>query len=245
MDYQWGTFTAGISTDLTSQYKMSTDTITACIICQNSEKTLEKCLQSISSWANEIIILDGGSTDNTVNIGKKHTNKIYVSKWPNDFSKQRNILIKKVKTEWMFAIDADEHVKKRFGKKIRQFLTFANKYKYDLIWLPRNWLFKENKIIKGHWLFWPDPQARIARMKQIPFFSGKIHEKLMLETESKSFLIHHDDLALCHEKLATSDFKSRKADVELRNKIDFGGAHTIQLLPELFFDRLGLELFSN
>ena len=64
--------------------------ISLCMIVKDEEQVLNRCLTSVEGIADEIIIVDTGSTDKTKDIAKKFTDKIYDFKWVNDFSKARN-----------------------------------------------------------------------------------------------------------------------------------------------------------
>ncbi len=83
-------------------------TITLCMIIKNEEAFLEKCLSSIENFADEIIIIDTGSTDNSINIAHSFRAKVYRYEWNNHFAKARNEGITKAETEWILWLDADE-----------------------------------------------------------------------------------------------------------------------------------------
>ncbi|MCP4706534.1 MAG: tetratricopeptide repeat protein [candidate division Zixibacteria bacterium] len=83
-------------------------TISACMIVKNEEEMLPNCLESIRSWVDEIIIVDTGSTDKTVEIAKSYGAKVYNQEWTKDFSFHRNYSISKATCDWIFIIDADE-----------------------------------------------------------------------------------------------------------------------------------------
>ncbi|MDW8799694.1 glycosyltransferase family 2 protein [Clostridium sp. A1-XYC3] len=82
------------------------------MIVKNEEKNIEKCLQALKPLKNnvnyEIIIVDTGSTDNTISIAKKYTEKIYEHQWTNNFAEMRNLSISYCKGNWILVIDADE-----------------------------------------------------------------------------------------------------------------------------------------
>lgn len=84
--------------------------ISLCMIVKNEENNLRKCLSSISNYVDEIIIIDTGSTDNTKEIARKFTDKIFDYNWDNDFAKARNFSISKAKNDWILVLDADEIV---------------------------------------------------------------------------------------------------------------------------------------
>ena len=82
--------------------------ITLCVITKNEEKHLAKCLSSFSSYADQIIVGDSGSTDQTIHIAKKFNAEIIHIEWCDDYSYARNICITAAKNEWVLFLDADE-----------------------------------------------------------------------------------------------------------------------------------------
>ncbi len=83
-------------------------TISACMIVKNEEELLPGCLDSIRDWVDEIVIVDTGSTDRTVEIAESYGAKIFHQPWEGDFSKHRNYSIELATCDWVFIIDADE-----------------------------------------------------------------------------------------------------------------------------------------
>lgn len=96
--------------------------VSTCMIVKNEEQFLDKCLESVKRFSDEIIVVDTGSTDKTVEIAKKHTDKIYHFEWVNDFSKARNYSMSFAKNKWIFIIDGDEHITVPMQDKIIHFL---------------------------------------------------------------------------------------------------------------------------
>ena len=82
--------------------------LSACLMVKNEEAMLPRCLASIKNHVDEIIVVDTGSTDGTVEIAKSYGAKIYHHPWENDFSKHRNQSISYARGRWIFIIDADE-----------------------------------------------------------------------------------------------------------------------------------------
>ena len=82
------------------------------MMVKNEEKNLDKCLSSVMPLVDnlgaELIIVDTGSEDKTVEIAKKYTDKLYFHKWNNDFSAMRNITISYATGDWFFVVDGDE-----------------------------------------------------------------------------------------------------------------------------------------
>ncbi|MBE7444559.1 MAG: glycosyltransferase [Planctomycetia bacterium] len=83
-------------------------TLSACMIVKNEEKFLAQCLQSIRSAVDEIIIVDTGSTDRTVDIAQSFGAKVYKHPWKNSFSEARNHSLSYASCDWILQIDADE-----------------------------------------------------------------------------------------------------------------------------------------
>lgn len=85
--------------------------ISVIILTYNEEKNIEKCLKSICGWANEVFIVDSYSTDKTIEMAKKHTNKIYQHPFKNQ-SKQFNWALDNLplNNEWIMRLDADENI---------------------------------------------------------------------------------------------------------------------------------------
>ncbi len=90
-----------------------TATISACLMVKNEEELLPGCLDSIRDWVDEIIVVDTGSTDRTIEIAESYGARVYHQPWEGNFSKHRNYTIELATCEWVFIIDADE----RFVKK--------------------------------------------------------------------------------------------------------------------------------
>jgi len=82
--------------------------LSLCMIVKNEEKNLSSCLESVENIVDEMIILDTGSTDNTIQIAKRFGADIYHFKWCDDFSAARNESIKFAKGKWILWMDADE-----------------------------------------------------------------------------------------------------------------------------------------
>lgn len=106
--------------------------ISLCMIVKNEELNLANCLNSISDFVNEIIIVDTGSTDKTKQIALKYTDKVYDYKWNNNFSDARNFSISKASNEYILVLDADEIIKEININKINQ-LMYENQNKVGCI----------------------------------------------------------------------------------------------------------------
>ena len=88
------------------------------MIVKNEELTLARCLNSVKDFVDEIIIVDTGSTDETKNIAKQFTDKIYDFKWCDDFGKARNFSFSKARGKYLMWLDADDVIDKKDLKKL-------------------------------------------------------------------------------------------------------------------------------
>lgn len=170
--------------------------LSAVVSVYNEEKNIEKCLKSLS-FADEIIVVDNGSLDNTRNIAKKYTDKIYSQKNdPQNIDLQKNFGIDKAKSEWVLIVDADEEITPELSKEILDTIESRSKDVETQIngcWIPRkNYIF-------GKWIqntgWYPDLQLRLFRRGKGRYVHKHVHEVIKIEgnTEKlKNDLVHHN-----------------------------------------------------
>ncbi len=84
--------------------------ISVCIITKNEAEHLDKCLQSLSPYPFEIVVVDTGSTDNSKEVARKYTDRVYDFEWVNDFSAARNFSISRASHNMIFVLDTDEYL---------------------------------------------------------------------------------------------------------------------------------------
>src|SRR3990167_4395981 len=103
------------------------------------EKNLAACLESCKDIADEIVIVDGTSTDKTVEIAKKFGARVKVTTNKPNFHINKQMAIDMAKSDWILQMDADEHVSDEMKKEIRDILENDAK-EYNGYWMPRkNW----------------------------------------------------------------------------------------------------------
>ena len=156
--------------------------ISACMIVKNEEEFLPNCLNSIKDVVDEIIIVDTGSTDNTVTIAKSFGAKVYHHPWNNSFSEARNHYLDYASGDWIFQIDADEELEQADIPKLRLAIS-DNRYNGIIIAI--------HSIIKDgiHKFYHP----RIFRRGK-GFYKDIIHEQTIIEGErlpTEIRLYHH------------------------------------------------------
>lgn len=100
--------------------------LSICMIVRNEEKLLPACLQSVRSIADEIIIVDTGSNDGTIDAARDFGAKIYHHPWENDFSKHRNQSLAYASGHWILQLDADERLQEDSVAELRQIVADNN-----------------------------------------------------------------------------------------------------------------------
>ena len=85
-------------------------TVSLCMIVKNEEENLGKCLKSLQGIVDEMIVVDTGSEDRTVDIAKEFGAKVYDFKWTGDFSEARNYSFSLATCDYIYSADADEEL---------------------------------------------------------------------------------------------------------------------------------------
>ncbi|MCE5311732.1 MAG: glycosyltransferase family 2 protein, partial [Nitrospiraceae bacterium] len=147
--------------------------ISVAIITKNEEKRLPHCLQSVQ-FADDIVVVDSGSTDNTVKIAKSFGCHVYTESWKG-YGPQKNSAIQKCKNEWVLVLDADENIPIETQEKI---IAVLKNPKADAYSFSRKTFFHDKWIKHCGW--WPDKVVRLFR-KSKGSFQRQIHESWITE----------------------------------------------------------------
>jgi glycosyltransferase involved in cell wall biosynthesis len=142
------------------------------IITLNEAHNIEYCLQSVAGWADEIVIVDSGSDDGTVEIAEELGAKVYKRDWPG-YGIQKNRAIELTNGEWILSIDADERVPGELKEEIDKILC---RPKYDAYSVKRLSSFCGRFMHHSGW--WPDRVTRLFRKGAAKFNNVIVHEKL-------------------------------------------------------------------
>ncbi len=181
-------------------------TISACMIVKNEEEMLPDCLESIRNWVDEIIIVDTGSTDKTVEIAESYGAKIYHQEWTKNFSFHRNHSISKATSDWIFIIDADEEFVLDDLGKLKQ---AAAQTDYHLISFN---VFNSNKETGQNSSFLHS--VRMFKRESEYRYDGIVHNQLMFDPTEKilrlGISIRHYGYDLSQEKMKAKIDRSRE-----------------------------------
>lgn len=140
--------------------------ISCCMIVRNEQDVLDTTLKTASKIFDELIVVDTGSTDNTIFIAKEYTQNVFKCNWEKDFSQARNYSIARAKNDWVFILDADENI------------TLFNKDQIESVIVDEADIGRikiRNEIDSGLVSI-----ERVSRMfnSRIFHFEGKIHEQI-------------------------------------------------------------------
>lgn len=158
------------------------------IVTLNEEANLARTLPSIA-WADEIIVVDSGSTDRTREVAESFGAKFFVETWKG-FAAQKNSALAKATGEWILSLDADEEVEPALADEIRTVLA-ANPSVAGF-WIPRKNFFLGRWIRHGG--FYPDPKLRLFRRDAGAFEDRAVHEDIRIDGSTvslKNNLLHH------------------------------------------------------
>lgn len=149
-------------------------TLTVTVITKNAERKLNDCLSAAAAIADEIIVIDSGSTDNTVAIAKQFTKYVYSMDWPG-FGVQKQRAVDKATSEWILSIDADEVMTPELCQHIKATLKQP---KYNGYEIKRYW------VLGGKTIRYCDSNQMILRLfkkDQGRFTPDTVHERIELK----------------------------------------------------------------
>lgn len=146
--------------------------VSACLIVKNEVDHIERCMSSLKGRVDEIVVVDTGSTDKTVEIAQSYGANVFHFDWVDDFSKARNFSMDQATGDWILIIDADEELRLSNGNQLRDFVNpEADALSMRMINLLGNKLNpSDQSVITLIRLFKNTPQNR---------YQGKIHEQVL------------------------------------------------------------------
>jgi len=147
-------------------------TISLCMIVKNEAANLDRCLKSLNVYVDEIIVVDTGSQDTTVNIAKSYGARVYKYPWQNDFSQARNESLRHATQEWILIVDADEELPEITAKKLKELALTPHVEAWIFTIVSPVSSSEEEPQLLNH------PNIRMFKNKKDYYFTGKIHEQI-------------------------------------------------------------------
>lgn len=164
--------------------------ISFCLITLNEEKNLPRALKSCADLADEIVVLDSGSTDATEKIARESGARFETQNWLGYVS-QKNKVLSLASNDWVFSLDADEELSPALREEILALKKSAPPENAAGFSMPRCVLFGGRWIRHGDW--YPDRLVRLFRRDCAKFTGGQVHERLEISGEIKKLRgdLHH------------------------------------------------------
>lgn len=186
-------------------------TLSIVLITHNEEHNLKRTLESLkplmAGGSAELIVVDSGSTDHTVEIAQSHRAKVFIEEWKG-FAAQKNSALDKATGEWILSLDADEEVSPELAEEVSHYILRHSRdsvrndvpnWSVPVVATTINgfWIPRKNHFL-GRWIkhggYWPDPKLRLFRRGSARFENRLVHEDVKLEGSAGRLqgpLIHH------------------------------------------------------
>lgn len=166
--------------------------ISASIVCFNEAEKLEKCLMNLADFADEIVIVDLGSSDESRETARSYGAVVFRHKFMPYVESVRNFAISKATGDWILVLDPDEVITSNLKEKLTQIVKEG---KFDAVKIPRKNIFFGRFIKHTNW--WPDYHVRFFKKGKVEW-TGEIHiypkvsgNTLKLEADESVAIIHH------------------------------------------------------
>ena len=154
------------------------------IIAKNEADRIGRCLDSVKAIAHEIIVLDSGSTDQTVDIARQYTGQVFVTDWPG-YGPQKQRALEKASGDWVLSIDADEALSVELAEEIRKTLAGSpDTAGYKLPWAVTIFgqTLKHGRSARA--------PLRLFKREGARFSDDLVHEKIILPSGQVATLNH-------------------------------------------------------
>lgn len=149
--------------------KVKGPTISLCMIVKDEEEFLSQCLQSARDVVDEIVLVDTGSSDATLEIARSYKAKIFLHEWKDDFSDARNVSLEQATSEWILFLDADEVLDQKSVQRLPEVLRHTHHFGFFFC----IYNIRENGYVSGrHYT------VRLFRNLKGVCFMGNIHEQV-------------------------------------------------------------------
>lgn len=175
---------------------MTMNRLSVITLTMNEVGNIGKCLESVR-WADEIIVVDSGSTDGTLDIARQYTGKVFTIEWPG-YGAARNFALSQTTGNWVLWLDADERVTPELGEEIRGLLSSGSTG-------VAGYAIGRRAYFLGRWIrhcgWYPSRVVRLFQRESGRFTESRVHERLRLEgpaKETRNDLLHFTDPTLHH-----------------------------------------------
>jgi glycosyltransferase involved in cell wall biosynthesis len=166
-------------------------TLSVCIITLNEEANIVRTLDSVKGIADEIIVVDSGSTDQTMALALARGAKVFTEPWKG-FAAQKNSSLAKATCDWILSLDADEEVSPELARSIKTLLATSAPPQFAGYKMNRRNMYMKRWI--KHSGYYPDPKLRLIKRGAAEFELRAVHEDMRMAGPFGHLdgdLIHH------------------------------------------------------
>jgi len=180
--------------------------LSAVLITKNEASNLPRCLDSLRGVADEIIVVDSGSTDETIEIARRFTDRILTQDWLG-YGRQKQFAVEQATADWVFSIDADEEVSPELAAELQQLDDGVAGY-----YIPRRVRYLGKWLSHGVWN--PDLILRVFRRDRGRFTTDRVHESVRVDGPTRRLhgvLRHYSYRDLAHHAQKMNEMSSLAA----------------------------------
>jgi glycosyltransferase involved in cell wall biosynthesis len=181
--------------------------ISTVVITHNEERNVERCLRSVAGISDEIVVVDSGSTDRTVEMATALGARVITNPWPG-YGPQKQFASAQARNPWILSIDADEVVTPELAAEID-----ALEFQSDAYAVPRAVWYLGRWIRHGVW--YPGYVVRLFRRDRAAFTDDLIHESVRVEGRTRNLrndLLHYSYRDVDHHLAKMDEFSTLGAD---------------------------------
>src|SRR3990167_2229680 len=202
------------------------------IIAKNEAANIRRALESVK-WANEIIVLDSGSTDSTVSIAKEYTDKVFATDWQG-FGIQKQRALELATSDWVLNIDADEFITAKLKETMQKLISSSQADAYKIP-IQMHFYGKALKFSAS-----PGRHVRLFRREGSCYHADLVNEKITLPAAAKvkkikSPILHNSFRDVSHAISKLNLYSSYSAKIKIDNNIKPSLLKTILGASWMFF----------
>lgn len=175
--------------------------LSVCIITKNEQTNLERCLRSLKAYPFEIVVVDTGSSDQTLDLARKYTDSVYEFVWCDDFAKAKNYAVSKAKYDMVLVLDSDETIR---HIQLEPFISLIRNFPEKVGRIQRC-----NQLEQSHEI--RESKEYINRIfnRNLFHYEGKIHEQLVA-ADKKPYATYLAPVTIGHSGYLLSEEEKRK-----------------------------------
>lgn len=202
------------------------------IITKNEAHNIQRCLESVL-WADEIVVIDSGSTDDTVNIARRYTSHVYTMDWQG-YGVQKQRALEKSTGNWVLNLDADESVSGQLKAEILQSMRNDSFSAYRI---PIQMNFYGKSL---RYSYSPKRHVRLFKRELAHYSNDIVHEKIVLPSGASiaqlvNPIMHHSFCDISHALYKINRYSSYSAKIKIEKKQTGSFAKTILGTIWMFF----------